>query len=58
MHLLHMVFTFIRRPSLLNHSCWPNCTVCYDGRTLNIRMLEDVSNDQEVLSLFSIVVIL
>ena len=40
---------YLCRPSLLNHSCWPNCTVCYNGRTLNIKMLEDVSDDQEVI---------
>ena len=39
---------YLYRPSLLNHSCWPNCTVCYNGRTLTIRMLEDVADDQEV----------
>ena len=40
---------YLYRPSLLNHSCWPNCTVCYNGRTMNIRMLEDIADDQEVI---------
>ncbi|XP_065916740.1 histone-lysine N-methyltransferase SMYD3-like [Dysidea avara] len=36
-------------PSLLNHSCVPNCTICYDGCTLYVRVIEDIFDGQELL---------
>jgi len=34
--------------SVLDHSCWPNATVVFDGKTADVRALEDISDFSQV----------
>ena len=35
-------------PSLLNHSCSPNCMVVYNGTQLSLRTIRDVKAGEQV----------
>ncbi|KAK2854211.1 hypothetical protein Q5P01_006872, partial [Channa striata] len=34
--------------SLLNHDCWPNCVMVFEGRKLQLRALRDISSAEEL----------
>ena len=35
-------------PSLLNHSCIPNCSVVFEGKTLSVRIVSPIPSGQQV----------
>ena len=38
----------IDRPSLLNHSCEPNCIVVFDGPYLHLRTIREIPPGEQV----------
>lgn len=32
----------------LNHSCWPNCVLAFEGKTATLRTIRDIAPSEEV----------
>ena len=43
-----IAFGLYQLPSLLNHSCEPNCLVVFNGRLLSLHTIRDVKSGEQV----------